>query len=318
MLLSLIICSRNRADALDETLSSLACVVLPKGLDVELIVADNGSTDSTHYVISRHRLFGKPIIQLQVPQGGKSVALNAAVARSRGHVLAFTDDDIRPDPDWLVHLTQPLLTGRFDAVAGTISLAPHLQRDWMRPLHRAWLAATDYLDPRHPGTLVGANMAFSREVLNSVPAFDPELGPGQLGLWEDTLYSLQLREAGYRLGMAETARIVHHFEPQRLQRIAFHRRARSEGMSSAYVAWHWRHAPSAVSPVRTAKWYLHLLLKRLLRWSEWHQSEGMPLWEINLLTGIEYERHLRRLSHMPRKYAKFGFRKCDSFSVGCR
>ena len=47
--------------------------------------------------------------------------------------------------------------------------------------------------------LTGANMAFARRVLDKVPGFDRELGPGGLGFCDDTLFSLQLRTAGFRL-----------------------------------------------------------------------------------------------------------------------
>ncbi len=49
--------------------------------------------------------------------------------------------------------------------------------------------------------MVGANMVFHRRVLSKVPGFDTDLGagPGSLGFGEETLFSRQLTEAGFRI-----------------------------------------------------------------------------------------------------------------------
>ena len=123
----------------------------------------------------------------------------------------------------------------------------------MQPVHRAWLAATVLVNKADPECLIGANMAVARKVLDKVPEFDPELGPGRSGLWEDTLFSLQLKRAGYRLGMVENATAEHHFEPFRLSRESFMQRAYNEARSSAYVAWHWKHQDNIASVRRIAR-----------------------------------------------------------------
>jgi cellulose synthase/poly-beta-1,6-N-acetylglucosamine synthase-like glycosyltransferase len=104
---------------------------------------------------------------------------------AQGDIFVFTDDDIRPSHDWLEHLCNPILSEAADAVAGAIAIAPSRRRSWMEPLHCALLASTDGWDARNPDAMNGANMAFSRRVLAKVPGFDPELGPGALGFWDE-------------------------------------------------------------------------------------------------------------------------------------
>jgi len=307
VLISLLICTRNRADALDETLRALAHTICP--YEIELLVIDNGSTDSTREVVRRHSPFGRQILYYYEPNGGKSQALNTGLSLSSGDVFILTDDDIRPTHHWLTELARPIVAEECDAVSGSVKIAAHLRRAWMTPLHESWLAATDYLNPACPETAVGANMAFHRRVLKRVPKFDPDLGPGRLGLWEDTLFSLQIRQAGYALRMAATALVEHHFDADRLERLAFLKRARAEGRSSAYVAWHWKHEQRTRSRRKIAQWYIHLLAKRLTRWSQWHESEGMPEWEINLITGIAFERHYIHLSRAAHHYERFGLER---------
>jgi glucosyl-dolichyl phosphate glucuronosyltransferase len=308
MHVSIIICTRNRRDALQSTLASLARVESPAGSSVELIVADNGSTDGTASVLNANSNSKFATRHLVVAEPGKSTALNAALHHATGDILVFTDDDVIPQPEWLERITRPITSGQADAVAGTITMAPHLRRPWMRKLHRAWLAATDEPKVGPPETLIGANMAICRDVLGHVPRFDPELGPGKLGLWEDTLFGLQIRQAGLRITSAANAVVEHHFLPDRLLRGAFLSRAIAEARSSAYVDWHWRHADPALS--RSGVWKLKILLwtKRCVRWREWHREEGAPEWELNLLTGIEHAIGLHRERQRKQNYDRLGLR----------
>lgn len=305
MRVSLIICTRNRCEALRSALASLANIQVPTGSEVEVVVADNGSTDATPSAISATKAGNFAAKHLFVPEGGKAVALNTAVRHASGDVLVMTDDDVIPAPGWLCAITRPITDGTADAVAGAITIAPHLRRPWMTPLHRSWLAAEDRLLPS-PETLVGANMAVARHVFEKVPGFDPELGPGRLGLWEDTLFGLQLREAGFRLAAAPSAKVEHHFLADRLLRGAFLSRATAEARSSAYVDWHWRHLGALLSP--SELWRLNLLLwaKRIVRWSDWHQPEGAPEWELNLVAGIRHAHSLRRERQRPKNYSRHG------------
>lgn len=132
---------------------------------------------------------------------------------SKGDILLFTDDDVRPEHVWIPTMCAPIAEGRADAVAGGIEIAAHLRREWMEGFHRDFLASTEALDPGSIGAMIGANCAFSRSVLNKVPAFDPELGPGALGFCDDVLFSRQLVNAGYRLTAVFDYPVTHHFDP---------------------------------------------------------------------------------------------------------
>lgn len=312
--ISLIVATRNRAAMACDTARRLleACAA---GRDAEILFVDNGSTDDT---AARLSLLAKenPRLRLLFQRtGGKAAALNQALRQASGDVLVFCDDDVRPDTGWLDSLTAPLFAGKADAVAGAVRLAPHLERPWMGQIHRSALAETSYLNQDNPETAVGANMAMTRLVLTKVPAFDEELGPGALGLWEDTLFSMQMRQAGYRLAMAADARVEHHFEPQRLTRAAFVKRALSEARSSAYVAWHWRHECDTESALTIAEYRLKLLVKRLLHGDFPAAGEGIPEWYLNLLMGIEYSRHLKMLRGQPRNYELRGLVKRSQPSI---
>jgi GT2 family glycosyltransferase len=224
-------------------------------------------------------------------------------------VIIFTDDDVRPSPGWFNAITEPIIAGRFDALAGCVNIAPHLLRPWMTDRHKAWLASTHYLNTSEPEGAVSANMAVARRVFARVPRFDPELGPGRLGFWDDTLFSLQLKKAGYRLGLAGDAVVEHHFDASRLSRSSFLARAAAEGRSLAYVTWHWKHETRTLPLLRAARRELELRLKRKLCAKDWPHAEGIAPWEMDLATAISFLRHFSVVRTQPRAYEKYGLNK---------
>ena len=136
----------------------------------------------------------------------------------------------------------PILAGEAEAIAGGVRFAPHLERTWMQPKHRSVLASSESLNPTSPEYLIGANMAFSRHVLENVPLFDPALGPGALGFVDETLFSFQLKEAGYQIASALDVEVEHHFQKSRLLRASFLQTGEKMGQSLAYLAYHWSHS----------------------------------------------------------------------------
>lgn len=309
MTTTIIIATRNRCSALRDTLRALNRVRVPAGLTTELLVVDNGSTDETSECVKSAKFSCGSLRYLFEPRSGKSNALNTAVEAARGEIFAFIDDDVRPEPDWLEHITGPILESRYDALSGVVRIAPHLLREWMKPTHLAWLASTHDVDPLQPQSAVGANMAVARRVFDRVPRFDPELGPGKLGLWEDTLFSAQLLRAGYRLGFAGKAIVEHYFDSSRLSRKAFLAHAKNQGRSHAYVEWHWNHIRRPKASSYALNYRFRLAAKRLVHRADCDRVEGIAPWEMDLICGIAFADQLRIERSRPRAYAQFGIKK---------
>jgi glucosyl-dolichyl phosphate glucuronosyltransferase len=314
---SIAICTYNHRESLRLTLDAVGRARVPEGLKCELIVIDNASNDGTAELVKNYRLDNQaPLVYLFEPRQGQCFARNAGLAAARGRFILFTDDDVRPPVDWVEGMCAPLLAGRAEAVAGGVRIAPHLLRPWMGWRQRAWLASTDSIDAHEPDRMVGANMAFSKEVLKQVPAFDTELGPGASGFYDETLFTFQLREAGFRVASALGVTVEHHFDESRLLRASFLDSARKMGRSRAYWSYHWEHRelPSpqrelALARLRLAKW-------RAWRWREWRGAEGMPDWEMALLEQTHFLRHYLAERKRPRKYTRRGLVKIEHPPVG--
>ena len=309
---SIIICTRNRAPHLRLTLESMARVGVPGVLPAELLVVDNASTDLTSEVVRSCRLPNMPVRYFHEPRSGKTHALNTGMAAARGDIFLFTDDDVRPPRDWIAGMCAPILSGRAHAVQGGMKIAPHLERPWMSPQHRGMLASTEAMDPRAPHTLVGGNMAFSREVLAKVPAFDPELGPGALGFGDDSLFAGQLQEAGFLTVGALDVEVEHHFEEFRLRRWSLLDNARKRGRSLSYLAHHWHHkaVPSRWALYRAAAaTAFRLASLRARRWRDRHGEDGCSKEEMHLVRMASYYRQYLIERDRPRNYTERGLVK---------
>jgi len=100
MLITVAICTFNRAESLRRTLGSLAAMRVPADLKWELVVVNNDCNDHTDEVIASfaHRL---PVRREYQPERGLSNARNCAVGAAKGDYIVWTDDDVLVGPEWL-------------------------------------------------------------------------------------------------------------------------------------------------------------------------------------------------------------------------
>ena len=306
---SVILCTRNRAGYLSDTLQSFDSVRVPANLCAELILVDNGSTDATQQVIQEADLDQFDLRVLYEAKPGVSRARNHAVRHAHGNVLLFTDDDVRVPAHWLVGMTTPIRSGEADAVAGGVIRAPHLQRPWQAqdPWLTTPLATTAVLDADDPQRLVGANMALRASIFDVVPPFDTELGPGtERGLGEETLLTHQLKHHGFRVTSAFDVTVEHHCSSERLKRHSYLKAAEKIGRSQGYIDYHWKR--NSTSPLHLVSELLLLCGQLVIGRSLWFfrtPSEGMPGWEMALLTRIYHIRALLAERGRPPNYAAF-------------
>lgn len=100
MNLTVAICTRNRCTLLSQTLGQMTNLIIPDGIEWELLVVDNNSADSTEEVVKSFST-SLPIKYLFEPKPGKSNALNAACRSAGGKYILWTDDDAFVDPAWM-------------------------------------------------------------------------------------------------------------------------------------------------------------------------------------------------------------------------
>jgi glucosyl-dolichyl phosphate glucuronosyltransferase len=99
-MITVAICTFNRAESLRRTLASLAAMWVPGDLDWELVIVNNNCTDHTDSVIAALES-DLPVRRAFEPQQGHSHARNRAVDVARGDYIIWTDDDVVVGPGWL-------------------------------------------------------------------------------------------------------------------------------------------------------------------------------------------------------------------------
>lgn len=242
MLITVAICTWNRADSLDRTLMQLRSLRIPTEVDWELLVVNNNSTDHTDQVIERHAQ-ELPIRRLFEGTPGKSYACNLAVRETRGELLLWTDDDVLVDSGWLeAYVTAALSHPHVSFFGGRID-------PWYEDVPPSWfnrnlkhfgkvVALLDFgplvrlLEPDEK--VIGANMAFRSEAQRRYQ-YDTLLTtrPGRQASCEDHELIDRMRVDG-RQGLWVANAIVQHFIPRARSTTQFARRWWSE-QAQVYV-----------------------------------------------------------------------------------
>ena len=163
----------------------------------EIVVADNNSRCGLAAVQEA----APGAVVVPAPIQGAGPARNAAVAASRGTILAFIDSDCLPEPDWIREGVGAL--SRHDFVGGTVLT---LARDPARPNPvEAFEVVFNFNFKRYierVGFSGTGNLFVPREVFDRVGGFRPTVA-------EDMEWCFRARACGYRIGYAERAVVGH-------------------------------------------------------------------------------------------------------------
>jgi glucosyl-dolichyl phosphate glucuronosyltransferase len=234
MLVSVAICTWNRARLLDQTLSQFMALQAPQRVDWELLVVNNRCTDTTDEVIAKYRA-KLPIRRLYEDNAGKSHAANLAVKESAGELILWTDDDVLVGPQWLKAYVEAAHAYPQAAFFGG-EVHPWFEKTppgWIaRHMHRLWCVfAQRIATPAQNAPIqadylpLGANMGMRKEFLGPAP-FDVKLGPlsGDKFGGEETRVLEELLRRGHHGVWVKDAAIRHFIFAERL--------------TKAYV-WNW-------------------------------------------------------------------------------
>ncbi|MCW0001161.1 glycosyltransferase family 2 protein [Pararhizobium sp. YC-54] len=211
-LASFIVCTRNRADALEACVRSIerACRSHPT-VTSELVVVDNGSSDGTAEWLMRTAATSSLAMTLVTePRPGLATARNAGMERSCGQILIFVDDDCEVDCRYLQDLERHYATGeRFIIRGGRVELGRSL--DLPFTIKRSQRRERFTPDIHPGGFILGCNMTMHREIALQVGRFDERLGAGSaLKSAEDTDYLVRAFQLGIPIEYVPDMTVLHY------------------------------------------------------------------------------------------------------------
>ena len=299
---SVVVATYNRARLLPGILEALAFQETPPSLQWEIVVVDNNSSDATPAVVAAFsRTATIPVRYVFEPRQGLSNARNRGVQESRGAILAFTDDDVLPAPDWVGQLVAAI--DRWDAHGTGGRILPRWEAPppgWItgnwRLLRR--LSIMDFDEGRRLALPLerkpqvwGANMAFRRELFDRVGGFDPRLGVIGPKLFRSEESDLIERALGLGLTIAydPAPTVYHRIGPDRMQRSYFRRlefdSARGDALAARVVP-----APAFLGAPRSAYWnclaaFRTWVILSLLRRPGAFDQELLGLWWAGTIAG---------------------------------
>jgi dolichyl-phosphate beta-glucosyltransferase len=137
--LSVVIPAYNEARRLGPTLDRIAAYLAGRGVDHEIVVVDDGSTDGTAELVAAHPAPGLRLVR-QPENRGKGAALRAGVAAAAGARVLLTDADLSTPIADLERL-EPRLAAGADLVLGSRA-ARGARIDRHQPLYRELMGKT--------------------------------------------------------------------------------------------------------------------------------------------------------------------------------
>jgi cellulose synthase/poly-beta-1,6-N-acetylglucosamine synthase-like glycosyltransferase len=214
--------------------------------------------------VVEQRFRGNPVRYVEEARRGASWARNTGLAQTEGDIVAFTDDDVVVDENW-IHSALRAFEHASDVACVTGRILPlSLDTPWQLlfdelsvfdkgPQRRVFrLPETRAVEPLFPYAAghvgSGANIFMRREVAIGIGGFDPVLGTPTLG-GEDLDLFVRLAKSGFTIVYDPTA-IILHDHPDSLKDLRRHAYRYGLGLT-ALLSKHLVHGPGRLEMLQT-------------------------------------------------------------------
>ncbi|MGB7296099.1 MAG: glycosyltransferase family 2 protein, partial [Candidatus Aminicenantales bacterium] len=175
MKLSVIVPVFNERQTIEEIIRRVRAV--DPGMEKEIIVVDDGSTDGTRETLQSLNLAGTRIV-VHEKNRGKGAALRTGFDLAEGDIILVQDADLEYDPREYPHLLAPILDGRADVVYGSRFLGgPHrVFYFWHYVGNRFLTTFSNMLSNLNLTDMETCYKVFRRDVLKKIKLKSPRFG----------------------------------------------------------------------------------------------------------------------------------------------
>jgi glycosyltransferase involved in cell wall biosynthesis len=268
---SLLICTRNRAGQLAQTLKRVSAI--KSQLKWELVVVDNGSTDRTTAIVAEFaETFDHPVQIINKQGRGVAIAKNAGWRATRSGIVACIDDDCYPEADHLDAIFECFSKDpKLGFVGGRILLHDpmDLRVTIQESLEPVFFPPGSFI---RPGFIQGANIAYRRAAISEVGGFDPWFGAGALYSGDELDLIARISAAGWN-GAYDPNPVVHHHHGRRKK--------------DEWHIWHWYERGRGA-------FYAKCMLNSRMRsiyFKNWLRSWRHQPWKVTareIVSGLDY------------------------------
>lgn len=216
MAITVIIPTYRRPDDLKRCLEALKQQSRPAD---EILIAVRDTDSVTQSFLQTYDAQTLPIKTVAVSKSGQVAALNACVEQAQGDIIAITDDDGEPYPQWLERIETHFLND--DLVAGVggrdhMYIKDSLVSGEAQTVGKVqWFGRTvgnHHLgvgQPREVEILKGANMSYRRTAIANL-SFDSRLLGTGAEVHNDLAFSLRVKKSGWKLIYDPLVEINHY------------------------------------------------------------------------------------------------------------
>ena len=222
--ISVVVCSYNGSKTIDKCMQSLFHLEYQ---NYEVIVIDDGSTDSTASIVSKY-----PARLIRTSNHGLSAARNRGMTEARGEIIAFMDDDAYADPHWLNYLAIAFQETDHACIGGPNLVPP--EDGWMAqcvarapggPIHVL-------LSDEQAEHVPGCNLAVRKSAMQEIGGFDTRFRTAG----DDVDFCWRLQNTGFTIGYHPGAMVWHH---RRNSISAYFRQQRGYGKAEVLLSGKW-------------------------------------------------------------------------------
>jgi GT2 family glycosyltransferase len=218
---TVVVATRERPGLLADCLKSLSQLDYPQ---YEVVVVDNDPvSDDTKHLLSTQPSNVRYVVERQ---RGLAAAHNRGLAVAAGKVVAFTDDDVVADRDWLTNICKGMRR-RSDVACVTGLIMPaelvtpaQLSLELHGGFNKGFAPRLVNMTDHRPADLLfpftvgqlgsGANMSFDTDALRRLGGFDPAIGTGTFARGGDDLAALfDVLASGYSIAYEPGALVWH-------------------------------------------------------------------------------------------------------------